>query len=98
VTQSGQSALLVSKCRPNNPVVAITGNVETYRQLSLKWGVQGILMEDMDSLISQTAVFESIGQRLLALGLCGTGDRLIMTAGLPRLAHGSTNTIKVHQV
>jgi pyruvate kinase len=55
-------------------------------------------MEDMEVLISQTAVFEAVGQRLLALNLCGTGDKIVITAGLPRLAHGSTNTIKVHQI
>jgi pyruvate kinase len=98
ISQSGYSALLVSKCRPKNPVFAITGSVETYRQLSLKWGVRAFYMEDMESLISQTAVFEAIGQRLLALGVCNTGDRIVITAGLPRLAHGSTNTIKVHQI
>lgn len=98
VTQSGQSALLVSKCRPTNRVIAITGSSETYRQLSVKWGVEAILMEDMETLISQTAVFEAVGQRLLALNLVSTGDKIVITAGLPRLAHGSTNTIKVHQI
>ncbi len=98
VSQSGISAMLVSKCRPKNRVIAITGSQDTYRQLSLKWGVRGIYMEDMESLISQTAVFEAVGQRLLAFGLCNTGDRVVITAGLPRLAHGSTNTIKVHQI
>lgn len=98
VTQSGRSATLVSKCRPKNRVLAITGSQQTYRQLALNWGIETIFMQDMEDLISQTAVFEAIGQRLLALNLCGTGDRIVITAGLPRLAHGSTNTIKVHQV
>ncbi len=98
VTQSGSSVSLVSKCRPKSRILAITGSKETYHQLALKWGVEGILMEDMESLISQTAVFEAVGQRLLALNLCGSGDKIVITAGLPRLAHGSTNTIKVHQI
>jgi pyruvate kinase len=98
VTQSGQAATLVSKCRPKSRILAITGSRATYHQLSLKWGVEGIFMEDMESLILQTAVFEAVGQRLLALNLCGTGDKIVITAGLPRLAHGSTNTIKVHQI
>ncbi len=98
LTQSGQSALLISKCRPWNHVVAITSSVETYRQLSLKWGVEAIFMPDMEELMSQVAMFDAIGQKLRALKLCGTGDKIIVTAGLPRLAHGSTNTIKIHQV
>ena len=98
MTQSGQSALLVSKCRPRNPVIAITSKLSAYRQMSLKWGTEAIFMEDMETLISQTAVFEAIGLRLLALNLCSSGDRIVISAGLPRLAHGSTNTIKLHQV
>lgn len=98
MTQSGSSAVLVSKCRPRAGIYAITGSRETYRHLSLSWGVQPIFMEDMENLISQTAVFEAIGQRLLGMSLLGSGDRTVITAGLPRLAHGSTNTIKVHQI
>ncbi len=98
VTQSGQSATLVSKCRPRSPVIAVTGSLETYRKMALRWGVEALLMDDMENLIAQTAVFEAIGQRLLALNLTGTGDKIVVTAGLPRLAHGSTNTIKVHQI
>ncbi len=98
LTQSGKSALLASKCRPRNRLSAITGSKETYRQLSIKWGVDALYMEDMQGLMTQTAVFEAIGQRLLAKGLCGTGDRLVITAGLPRLELGSTNTLKIHQV
>ena len=98
VTQSGQSALLVSKCRPTTDVIAITASQDVYFQLALRWGVKAVLMPDMETLISQTAVFEAIGQRLRALNLVHTGDKLVITAGLPRLAHGSTNTIKVHQI
>ena len=62
------------------------------------WGINALFMADMEELISQTAVFEAIGQRMLALNLCGSGDKIVVTAGLPRLAHGSTNTIKVHLI
>ncbi len=98
MTQSGQSALLVSKCRPWSKVVALTSSLETYRQLSIKWGVEAIFMEDMEEKVSQTVIFDAIGHKLRALKLCSTGDKIIITAGLPRLAHGSTNTIKVHQI
>jgi len=98
VTQSGHSALLVSKCRPRNPIFAITGSMETYRQLSLQWGVNVLFMEDLENLADQTSLFDAIGQRLLALNLVQSGDKIIMTVGFPRLAHGSTNTIKLHQI
>ena len=95
VTQSGQSALLASKCRPLNNIVAATSCQETYFQSALFWGVHAVWIEDMDNLIASTAVFEAIGQRLLAWHVVGTGDKIVITAGLPRLEHGSTNTIQV---
>lgn len=97
-TSSGFSAQLISKCRPKCPVYAVTGSKATYRQLSLFWGVEGLLMQDVGELISQTTVFEAIGQRLLALNLVSSGDKIVVTAGLPRLVQGSTNTIKVHEI
>lgn len=98
LTQSGQSPLLMSKCRPGAPVYALTGDREVYHKLALKWGVRAVMMQDMESLASQTAIFETVGARLHALKLCDVGDTIVMTAGLPRLASGSTNTIKVHQI
>jgi len=98
VTQSGQSALLTSKCRPANRLIAMTSSKDTYRQLSLKWGVEALLVPDLKKLGSESAVFDAISRELLKLNLCQRGDRIVITAGLPILAHGSTNTIKVHQI
>lgn len=98
VTQSGQSALLTSKCRPANRLIAMTSSKDTYRQLSLKWGVEAVLVPDLLKLGSESAVFDAISRELLKLNLCQRGDRIVITAGLPILAHGSTNTIKVHQI
>ena len=98
LTESGQSALLISKCRPWTPVVALTPSIDTYRQLSLKWGVQAIFLPESANPMTQTDVFDAVGHRLRALKLCASGDKIVVTAGLPRLAHGSTNTIKIHQV
>jgi pyruvate kinase len=98
ITQSGRAAVLVSKCRPSTPMIAITGSIEVYRQLALSWGVEPLYIEDMEVLISQAGMFEAVGQRLLAWKLSQSGDRIVITAGLPKLAHGSTNTIKVHHI
>ena len=98
ITQSGQSALLTSKCRPANRLIAMTASKETYRQLSLKWGVEAVLIQDPRDLGSESATFDAIGRELLKLNLCQRGDRIVITAGLPILAPGSTNTIKVHQI
>ena len=41
---------------------------------------------------------DAIGERLRALKVAATGDKIVMTAGLPKLGLGSTNTIKVHNL
>jgi pyruvate kinase len=53
-------------------------------------------MEDMPKMMEQTSVFDAIGERLRALKLASTGDKIVITAGLPKLGPGSTNTIKLH--
>lgn len=98
LTQSGQAPLLLSKCRPSAPVFALTSSKDVYQKLALKWGVQALWIPDMEALAGQTTLFEVVGERLASLNLCSSGDTIIMTAGLPRLARGSTNTIKVHQL
>ncbi len=98
LTQSGNSALLISKCRPWTRVVALTSSRETYRQLSLKWGVEAYFMDEISDLVTQTVIFDEVGQKLRSLKLCAGGDKIVITAGLPRLAHGSTNTIKIHTI
>ncbi len=98
VTRSGASSLLISKCRPDNPVYAVTGNLNVYRQFSLKWGVYGLWMEDLEELLSHTTVFDAIGHRLLAMSLVNSGDTVVITAGLPGLVQGSANAIKIHKI
>lgn len=98
ITQSGQSALLTSKCRPANRLIAMTSSKDTYRQLSLKWGVEAVLIEDLEALGSESAIFDAISRELLKLNLCERGDKIVITAGLPIFSRGSTNTIKVQHI
>lgn len=98
LTQSGKSGTLVSKCRPDCRLVVITSDQHTYRQQSMRWGVEPLFIPDLEELITQTAVFEAIANRLKELHYCKTGDRVVITAGLPKLRSGSTNAIKVQQI
>jgi pyruvate kinase len=38
-TQSGATALLMSKARPQVPILAFTPEIETYQRMGLYWGV-----------------------------------------------------------
>jgi pyruvate kinase len=93
VTQSGATARIVSRYRPRTPIVAVTTTPATLRQLSLVWGVRGLLVGERypDSDRTLRAVEES----LMEAGVLRSGDAYVLIAGQPLFAGGGTNFIKV---
>ena len=93
-TESGSTARLVSSFRPRAPIAAITCNDDTYRRLSLWWGVLPVRSEfaaDTDAMIVA-------GEALLkARGLVRGGDTVLMLAGQSHTA-GATNMLRVHTI
>jgi pyruvate kinase len=94
-TESGASALLVSKARPQMPIVAFSPQEATVRNMALFWGVVPNLIAplvDADELVDRAT------GHLLARGLAYPGDRLVVVFGAPLGVRGSTNTIRVRVV
>ena len=95
VTISGQTARMISKFRPDIPIVGCTSSPRTWRQLSLSWGVVPVMVEeqqDLDGLIRQSA--EAAQRR----GIVRSGEVVVVTTGVPVGISGTTNLIKVHVV
>jgi pyruvate kinase len=94
-TSSGFTARKVSTCRPTVPIFACTPELDTYRQLSLVWGVTPALTEhftDYDSMLGAAR------HQILARGLAQPGERLVVTAGVPFDMPGTTNLLKIEAV
>jgi pyruvate kinase len=94
-TKSGFSARVVASKRPPVPILALTDETRTYRQLALVWGVVPELVQhcsDYDEMMEQTKGV--VSQRELA----SSGDRIIVTAGVPFDMPGTTNLLKVETV
>ncbi len=94
-TQSGSTARLVSRCRPDMLILAHTPVQKTRRQLALCRGVLPVLGEKMastDEMIS--AAIKSA----LRTGLVKKGQTVVITAGVPIGRHGTTNLIKAEVV
>ena len=94
-TESGHSARLVSKARPNMPIVAFSPQESTVRQLALFWGV---VPNHIQSLTDADELVDRATGHLLARGLAYPGDRLVVVFGAPLGVRGSTNTIRVRVV
>jgi pyruvate kinase len=94
-TSSGFTARKVATCRPTVPVFACTPEPETFRQLSLVWGVTPALTEhstDYDTMLALAR------QQIIERGLAQPGERLVVTAGVPFDMPGTTNLLKVEAV
>jgi pyruvate kinase len=94
-TSSGFTARKVATCRPTVPVLACTPEPETFRQLSLVWGVTPALTEHSTNYDTMLAVAR---QQILERKLAQPGERLVVTAGVPFDMPGTTNLLKVEAV
>ncbi len=95
VTKSGTTAKMISRFRPDMPIIACTPDASTYRQLSLSWGVTPIQIgeERITDVLFDHAVDAS-----LDTGLLKKSDLAVLTAGVPLSVSGTTNLIKVVHV
>ncbi|KRV49210.1 pyruvate kinase [Wenjunlia vitaminophila] len=94
-TKSGDTARRLSRYRSPIPVLAFSPEPTTRNQLSLTWGVEtflGPLASHTDEMVEQ------VDAELLKIGRCREGDLVIITAGSPPGAPGSTNLVRVHRI
>ena len=95
VTKSGRTARMISKYRPNCPVIGCTTSPSVYRQLNLSWGVTPLLIgeeSNTDDLIEHAL---DAGEKA---GLLHDGELVVITAGVPLGISGTTNLMKVQVV
>jgi pyruvate kinase len=94
-TSSGFTARKVATCRPTVPIFACTPEPETFRQLSMVWGVTSALTDHSTDYDQMLAVAR---RQILERGLAQPGERLVVTAGVPFDMPGTTNLLKVEAV
>lgn len=95
VTKSGRTARMISKYRPNCPILCCTVDEAIRRKLSLSWGVIPLVIEEAHNT---DELFERAVQAGEQAGLLHDGELVVMTAGLPLGISGTTNLMKVHVV
>ena len=95
LTTGGFTSRKVAALRPPVPILAVTTEVGTFRQLALVWGVVPVLVDRVPSYDAMLAVVRDL---LLKREYAKPGDKIVMTAGVPWEVSGSTNLIKVEEV
>lgn len=91
-SESGTTALLVSRERPRVPIIALTTHVNTARRLCLSWGINVRMSGEVNRF--KHAVLEAV-RAALAEGLAVEEDNIVVTAGVPFNTPGSTNILRV---
>ncbi len=94
-TETGNTARLISKYRPEQRVVAFTPNHVTRRRMSLYWGVIPHHFERRDYTDDEIALAASM---LRSEGVCVHDETVVMVAGVPPHLKASTNLVKVHRI
>ena len=94
-TKSGFSARIVASHRPNVPILVLTDQERTYRQLALVWGVIPCLVPHCDTYWDMVKLAL---EQVRAHDLAREGDRVVVTAGVPFDVPGTTNLMKVETV
>ena len=95
VSESGNTARLLSKYRPEQPIIACVMKEQVQRQLSLSWGITPLMMSlahSTDELIEMSTALAKEN------GYLHNGELAVVTAGVPVGVSGTTNMIKIHMV
>ena len=95
VSESGTTARLLSKYRPQQPIIACVMKEQVQRQLSLSWGITSLMMplaHSTDELIEMSTALAKEN------GFLHDGELAVVTAGVPVGISGTTNMIKIHMV
>lgn len=90
-TSSGRTTFLISRERPNIPIIAVTPNIKVARQLGLIWGAKRFINESTFNSIDH---FEDVAKAVaLESGAADHGDHIIITGGFPLGVKGRTNML-----
>jgi len=95
VTKSGQTARLISRYRPETPIIGCSPEIKICRHMNMSWGVTPVLIDyksNTDELLEHTV------KKVYEEKLINYGDLIVITAGIPLGVSGTTNMLKVQLV
>ncbi|MEG2326356.1 pyruvate kinase [Enterococcus sp. 22-H-5-01] len=94
-TESGHTARMISKYRPDADILAVTFDEHTKRSLMVNWGVYPTVAEKPSTT---DEMFDLAAQKAVELGFAEEGDLILITAGVPVGERGTTNVMKVQMI
>ena len=94
-TTTGATARLVSRFRPQGPIVASSPSAAVLQQLALEWAVVPLRVEEPRSI---EAGWTDIIGGVVGRGLAQAGDTIVLTGRANVPSGGSTNHVFLHRI
>jgi pyruvate kinase len=94
-SQSGSSARFLSKTRIDVPILALSSDERSCRQMCLHYGVIPCCQPIPEDIRQFTYLVDKL---ILDNNWAQAGDRIVLVAGRPLSAAGTTNSIHVHNI
>ena len=95
LTQSGSTALWMSRHNCGCPIYALTPEISSQRRMALYRNVHPLYLEQSDD---RDAVLRAAEKLLLTKGQVERGDLIVLTIGEPMGKSGGTNAMKIVRV
>ena len=93
LTESGSTALMLSRYRTNIPIYAFTRNEDTQRRVSL---YRGVISYQYPFLVDSMAeVIDDVRNELVGSSILKAGDLIVITSGSPLRVSGGTNSLRL---
>lgn len=94
-TTSGSTTLRASRERPSVPVLCVTSSERTARRLAMAWGVHAVHIDNEERF---SAVVKRAVETAKTQEFAKSGDKIVITAGVPMGTPGSTNVLRIERV
>ena len=94
-TETGATARLVSRFRPQGPIVAAAKDARVLQQLALEWAVVPLPVDEATSI---EAGWVDIIRQVVGHGLAQPGDTIVLTGRADVPLGGPTNHVFLHRI
>ncbi len=95
LSMTGSIAKEVSRWRPNCKIIAVSPRQDVIHKMALIWGVESFRNTDF---IDTDELISTLPELLKKKGILKSGDKIILTAGVPMDAVCSTNMVKFYHI
>lgn len=91
-THTGMTARMVSRFRPQIPIIGLTTNEKAFRKLALSWGVVPMMIDEFNSV---DVLFYFAKESARKSELVKRGEKVVLTGGTPTGKGGNTSLISI---